>query len=109
MAHVYSVYILASRSRRLYIGVTRDIQARLQLHRSGHCTFTNRYRIERLVYVESTDSVTAAIAREKQLKGWRRDRKLALIEVLNPAWNELAPGWFGMGPIERSRHGVRRF
>ena len=83
------VYILASRTHRLYIGVTNNLCRRVHEHRTSMSTFTARYRVERLVYFESTNSSIAAVTREKQLKGWRRARKLALIERHNPAWEDL--------------------
>ena len=91
----YSVYILASKSRRLYIGVTGNLLKRLALHREGYSakSFTTRYRITRLVYVEYTGDVNAAILREKQLKGWARARKLELISHANPTWDDLMPDW----------------
>ena len=91
---VYYVYILASRSRRLYVGVTNDLERRVFEHRSGACTFTRKYRIRRLVYYETTDNVMAAIAREKEIKGWLRKRKLALVDSVNPKWDDLAADWF---------------
>jgi putative endonuclease len=88
----YTVYILASLNRRLYIGVTNDLERRILQHREGRAdAFTTRYRITRLVYFEQTSDVSAAIAREKQLKSWRRDRKIALIESVNAGWHDLAP------------------
>lgn len=91
----YSVYMLASRSRVLYIGVTNDLQRRLLEHRNGIVGgFTKRYNINRLVWFESGSDVVAAIEREKQLKGWRREKKIALIEKENPTWEDLAEGWF---------------
>ena len=89
----YYVYILASRSRSLYIGVTNDMARRLWMHRDGQVHTTAKYRIVRLVYVETTDDVRAAIAREKQLKGWVRRKRLTLISAANPTWDDLAPGW----------------
>ena len=88
---IYSVYILASRSRSLYIGVTNNLVRRLRMHRDGKVHTTAKYRIVRLVHVETTSDVRAAIAREKQLKGWLRRRKLALISAANPGWDDLAP------------------
>ena len=85
----YHVYILASKSRRLYIGVTNDLAKRVQQHREGLVHTTARYRITRLVYAECTDDIRAAIAREKELKGWLRRRKLALISAANPTWDDL--------------------
>ncbi len=87
----YSVYILASRSGALYIGITGDLMRRIAEHRAGTAsTHTRRYRIFRLVHVETTSDVHAAIAREKQLKGWGREKKLALIRQHNPVWDDLA-------------------
>ena len=83
--HHYAVYILASRSRALYIGVTSNLAARMHAHRTGRIPgHTRRYRITRLVHMEVCDDIHAAIAREKQLKGWRREKKVALIETRNP-------------------------
>jgi putative endonuclease len=89
----YYVYILSSRSRRLYVGVTNNLPVRLSQHRQGQCEFTARYKIQRLVYFETTANVMAAIEREKQIKSWRRSKKLALIESTNPAWDDLSDSW----------------
>jgi putative endonuclease len=92
--HEYFVYILASRSRVLYVGVTRDLSHRLVQHRRGHANaFTRKYRVDRLVYAERYRYVEDAIRREKQIKGWRRERKVELIEAANPTWRELPAGW----------------
>ena len=87
-----SVYILASRRHgTLYIGVTSNLIARLHQHRTGSSPgFSSRYRVHRLVYFEFADSMAAAIAREKQLKAWKRDWKIALIETDNPFWEDKA-------------------
>ena len=90
----FYVYILASRSRRLYIGVTNDLRRRVFEHRSSANGFTARYRITRLVHFEVTSNAMAAIQREKQLKGWLRRRKISLIEGGNPCWVDLSTGWF---------------
>ena len=90
----FLVYLLASHSRRLYVGVTNDLLRRVTEHRQGLCTFTARYHITRLVYFESTGNVRSAIEREKQLKGWLRRRKVELIEAANPFWEDLAEDWF---------------
>ncbi len=91
----YYVYILASRSRNLYTGVTNNIYRRLWEHREGQPTgFTKRYRIHRLVYLEPHEYVRTAMTREKQIKAWRRAKRVALIEAGNPAWDDLAAGWF---------------
>ncbi|HWZ29373.1 MAG TPA: GIY-YIG nuclease family protein [Gemmatimonadales bacterium] len=91
----YSVYILASRSRVLYIGVTNDLARRVDEHKRGVVVgFTRRHRVTRLVYFEEFADIHDAIAREKRLKGWRRSRKTELIERRNPTWRDLAESWF---------------
>jgi len=98
------VYILSNRSRGLYVGVTNDIVRRLREHRRLRRGHTGRYRIGRLVYVETVEGPRAAIAREKQIKGWRRAKKVELIQQRNPAWNDLAEGWgLGSGTADPSR------
>ena len=86
------VYILASRRHgTLYIGVTSDLLGRLYQHRERLTRgFTSRYAVYRLVYYEMADTMDAAIAREKQLKAWKRDWKIALIEGQNPFWEDKA-------------------
>jgi putative endonuclease len=85
------VSIMTNRSDTLYIGVTNGLERRVIEHRRGSGSgFTSRYRIEHLVYVEEFASPRDAIAREKRLKGWRREKKLALIEKSTPDWNDLA-------------------
>jgi putative endonuclease len=87
----YHVYIMASASRVLYIGVTGDLLRRIMEHKEMRATgFTARYRITTLVYFEAFGDIRIAIAREKHLKGWLRARKIALIESLNPHWRDLA-------------------
>jgi putative endonuclease len=86
---------MASRSKVLYIGVTNNLERRVYEHKKKlHAGFTKRYNIIKLVYYEETDDITAAIAREKQMKGWRRKRKMALVESMNPNWRDLAKDWF---------------
>ena len=82
--------MLSSRSRNVYVGVTGDLERRLSEHRMTFESFTRRYRIARLVYFEVTSNPSAAIAREKQIKGYRRSKKTALVERMNPAWNDLS-------------------
>ena len=93
--HCYSVYIIASRSRVIYIGMTNDLSRRVYEHKNdlteGSC---KKYRCHRLVYNESFDDVTKAIDREKQLKRWSRVKKVWLIERGNPTWADLAEEWF---------------
>ncbi|MBZ5702538.1 MAG: GIY-YIG nuclease family protein [Acidobacteriia bacterium] len=91
MEHTFSVYILASRSRSLYTGVTNDLERRMTEHRQGVIPgFTTRYRVFRLVHVELFGHINDAIAREKEIKGWRREKKIHLIEQHNPTWEDLA-------------------
>jgi putative endonuclease len=90
----YFVYILTNRTRTLYIGVTNDLLRRVYEHRSGDVPgFTRRYKIHRLVYFEQFDDIRQAIAREKEIKGWLRSRKIRLIETLNPGWKDLSLEW----------------
>jgi putative endonuclease len=90
----YYVYIMASFRRVLYIGVTGDLERRVFEHQHKILPgFTARYNVNRLVYVESTTDVWAALAREKELKGWRREKKIALIESQNPQWYDLSRDW----------------
>jgi putative endonuclease len=86
----YFVYILASKSRTLYIGVTNNLRLRIQQHKAGTAdSFTKRYNIHRLVYFERHAYIDKAIAREKELKDWRRELKVTLIESMNPTWEDL--------------------
>ena len=79
----------------MYIGMTNDLRRRLYEHRQELVDgFTKKYHVHKLVYYEQTPDVNAAIAREKQLKGWNRKRKNALIMSMNPEWNDLSEQWF---------------
>jgi putative endonuclease len=96
MSRTYWVYITCSWSRCLYIGVTGDLVRRAGQHKKRLPPtkgFTSLYRAHRLVYMEGTQDVHAALAREKQLKRWRRERKIALISAFNPQWLDLAARW----------------
>ncbi|MBR0899459.1 GIY-YIG nuclease family protein [Bradyrhizobium tropiciagri] len=86
----YYVYILASQHHgTIYVGVTNDVRLRLELHRSGRGSrFVYKYQVFRLVHVEEFATPQEAIAREKQLKFWKRDWKIKLIEADNPDWND---------------------
>jgi putative endonuclease len=86
----FFVYILASRSRTLYVGVTNDMARRLAEHRAVTAGYSARCRCVRLVLVETAPDARSAIAREKQLKNWRREKKIALIQATNPAWDDLS-------------------
>ena len=90
------LYIVASRSRALYVGVTNDLLRRIRGHKLGAASqFTRTYHVNRLVHCEETDDIESAIAREKEIKGWRRSKKVALIETSNPTWIDLSADWFG--------------
>jgi putative endonuclease len=89
--HEYYVYILACRSRTLYIGVTNSLRRRIREHSDGTAnSFTAKYKIHRLVYFERFQHIDQAIAREKYLKHLTRQEKITLIEVDNPTWEDFA-------------------
>lgn len=95
MSKHYYVYIMSNPARTLYVGVTNDLQRRVYEHQHGLVPgFASKYGLKRLVYFEETPDVKAAIAREKQIKGWLRRRKVALIASLNPQWRDLSAEWF---------------
>ncbi len=90
----YFVYIMGNRGGVLYVGMTRDLEARVEQHKGKLLDgFTKRYNFTQLVYFESANDVLAAIAREKQIKGWRRSKKVALIESMNSQWRDLSEEW----------------
>jgi putative endonuclease len=91
----FYVYIMASKSGTLYTGVTNDLYRRVQQHKQRLVKgFSAKYHTKRLVYYEATDDVRGAILMEKQIKAWRRSKKIALIESTNPTWNDLAEAWW---------------
>jgi putative endonuclease len=93
---LYYVYILSSRSRTIYVGMTGFLMTRVLCHRAGDGgAFTKKYRIHRLVYYEVFHNVAAAITRETEIKKWRREKKVALIAKTNPTWEDLATEWGG--------------
>ena len=93
----YYVYMMTNVSRVvLYTGVTNDLERRVWQHRHGEREgFTKKYRVNRLVYHETYNQINDAIAREKEIKGWRRSKKNALVETLNPCWADLSVELFG--------------
>jgi putative endonuclease len=96
MPRTFHVYIMASASRRLYVGVTGNLTRRVDQHRRLELKgFTRKYQMVRLVYVEATSDVNSAIRREKQIKGWVRAKKISLIESLNPGWLDLGADLLG--------------
>ena len=95
MTSQYFVYIMTNRSKTLYTGVTNNLERRVYEHKQKLMGgFTKNYDINMLVYFEATDDVESAIAREKQIKGWRRNRKIALVEDTNPNWEDLGENWY---------------
>lgn len=100
----YYVYIMASKSRTLYVGVTNNLERRVLQHRRKLLPgFTSRYNIIRLVYFEVFGEIRTAIAREKQIKSWGRMKKVSLIESANRDWKDLSAEWFG-GQKETRAH-----
>ena len=91
----YFVYIMTNKSRTLYTGVTGDLKKRVYQHKNKLVEgFTRKYNLRVLVYYEITSNIHAALAREKQIKGWLRKRKIELIESMNPEWRDLSEGWY---------------
>jgi putative endonuclease len=91
----YYVYILANEGRMLYTGVTNDLMRRIFEHKNHLVEgYTKKYKITKLVYYDQTNDIYEAITREKQIKGWLRKKKIALIESINPCWEDLSNGWF---------------
>lgn len=91
----FYVYIMSNVSKTLYIGMTNNLERRVWEHRQKLLHgFTRQYNLTMLVYVEQYDDPASAIAREKTLKGWKRNRKLGLIATQNPHWLDLAADWF---------------
>ncbi len=94
----YYVYIISNRAHVLYNGITNDLERRVAEHRENTGTgFTHKYHLTRLVYFELYQDLRDAITREKQLKGWKREKKVSLIEALNPNWSDLS------GPARSNR------
>jgi putative endonuclease len=98
----YFVYIMSNRSKTLYTGVTNNLFRRVWEHKQdGGSEFCARYRLDRLVYFERFRYIGNAIAREKQIKGWLRIRKIALVVAQNPAWRDLSDGWYERVPFRK--------
>jgi putative endonuclease len=91
----YFVYMMSSQRRVLYAGVTSNLEQRVFQHKQHTFGgFTAKYNVTNLVYFERYATIHAAIGREKEIKGWRREKKIALIESSNPKWNDLSYGWY---------------
>ena len=89
----FYVYIMANRSKTLYTGMTNDLERRVAEHTAGLSTFTSKYGITKLVYYEAANDPGSAITREKEIKGWPRAKKIALIESDNSEWDDLSEAW----------------
>ena len=94
MSKEYYVYIMTNKSRTLYTGVTNNLMRRVYEHKNKLVEgFTKKYIIQFLIYYESTSDINSAIAREKEIKGWLRKKKIALIDSVNPKWKDLSEEW----------------
>ena len=94
MSKEYYVYIMTNKSRTLYTGVTNNLMRRVYEHKNKLVPgFTSKYNIQFLVYYEAGNDINAAVAREKQIKGWLRSKKIALIDSMNPQWKDLSEEW----------------
>jgi putative endonuclease len=94
----YYVYIMTNHSGTLYTGLTSDLQRRVYQHKNGLVNgYTKRYQIHRLIYFEETLDIKVAIEREKQIKRWRREKKVRLVEIMNPEWRDLSETWCERG------------
>ena len=95
MSKEYYVYIMTNKSRTLYVGVTNNLMRRVHEHKNKLIPgFTSKYNIQFLAYYEMGTDIHAAIAREKQIKGWLRSKKIALIDSVNPQWKDLSEEWY---------------
>lgn len=94
LSKTYFVYILTNISQTLYVGITNDLQRRMAMHKQKlNAGFSKQYNLTMLIYYEAVNDVMSAIAREKEIKGWRRSKKIALIESVNPKWEDLSLKW----------------
>ncbi len=91
----FYLYIMASKTGTLYVGMTNNIKRRVYEYKYHLIPgFTDKYRVERLLYVETINDPVSAIKREKQIKAWRREKKVSLIDSINPQWNDLSQDWY---------------
>jgi putative endonuclease len=100
----YYVYLLTNTTGMLYTGVTNNLERRVYEHKNKLLPgFTEKYNFNQLVYFEGTSDINAAITREKQIKGWLRNKKVALINTTNPEWKDLSQDWYDKDVILRER------
>ena len=97
---IFYVYLLTNYNNKvMYVGMTNDLERRVHQHKTKQVAgFTEKYNVSKLVYFEETSDVHAALAREKEIKKWRRDKKNLLIVTVNPEWKDLSAGWFENSP-----------
>jgi putative endonuclease len=105
--HRYYVYLLTNKNNNvMYVGMTNDLERRVYEHKTKMIPgFTEKYNIEKLVYFEETSDVRSALAREKEIKKWRREKKNNLVVAVNREWNDLSDGWFEISPCGRNDSG----
>jgi putative endonuclease len=105
----YFVYIVTNRSKTLYTGITGNLIQRVRQHKSAMGSrFTTKYELDRLVYFERFEDVHNAIEREKQIKGWLRIKKIALIVSVNPAWRDLSVEWYERHSFQPDAGAIQR-
>ena len=106
--HRYYVYLLTNKNDKvMYVGVTNNLERRVHEHKTKMVPgFTEKYNVNKLVYFEETHDVRAAIAREKEIKKWRREKKNNLVVAVNPEWKDLSDGWFEISPFGRDDNGA---
>jgi putative endonuclease len=98
---IYFVYIMTNRSKTLYTGITNNLIRRVNEYRLGiGSVFASKYKLDRLIYFERFEDVHNAIEREKEIKGWLRVKKIALIVSVNPAWKDLSAEWLERHPFQ---------
>jgi len=108
-SRAYFVYIMASASHVIYTGVTNNIQRRVWEHKIKQVSgFTSKYNVTRLVFYEEYERIEDAIAREKEIKGWLRKKKVELIEQRNGTWKDLSWGWFDSEVLRFAQNDNRR-
>ena len=108
--HHYYVYLLTNKNNKvMYIGVTNNLERRVHEHKTKMVPgFTEKYNVNKLVYFEETHDVLGAIAREKEIKKWRREKKNNLVVAVNPEWKDLSDGWFEISPFGRDDNNETR-
>jgi putative endonuclease len=109
--HRYYVYLLTNKNDKvMYVGATNQLERRMYEHKTKMIPgFTEKYNVNKLVYFEETHDVRAAIAREREIKKWRREKKNNLVIAVNPEWKDLSDGWFEISPCGRDdKSGIRR-